>query len=54
MEKDLNSLQNGRRPQLFNKMEDDLIFLQNGSQPQFFYRSIVGPKLVDDLKFFTK
>ena len=43
MEDDLKIFENGRRPQLFLKMEDDLkhlkmeddiIFFQNGRQPQ--------------------
>ena len=28
--------ENGRRPQIFLKMEDDLNFFENGRQPQFF------------------
>jgi hypothetical protein len=28
--------ENGRRPQIFLKMEDDLKFFENGRQPQFF------------------
>ena len=46
LEDDLNSLANGRQPQLFRQMEDDLNFLgkwkttltvkANGSRPQLF------------------
>ena len=54
MEDDLNSLENGRRPQFFGKMEDDLNFwnmeddlnsLENGRQPLFF------GKMEDDPNF---
>ena len=35
MEDDLNIFENGRRPQLFLKMEDDQKKLINGRQPIF-------------------